>query len=771
MKLDTATTAIPQRDISSNSSNSSKTSSTGDGGDTTIDIPPLTIRTDALDALRRFDRVDELSPNQIAQHAPQLMDAIASLMDLKLKPGPKVKAEPFSRGWNVATLVGAAIPIYLLGFGMGKAVTNLVAEALARNGFASAIPYTAFISPILIPLFSVFLSEPIGGAIRSSGPTHTSPDAKAYADYVTARRKMQVAILEKNEVKKEKYTKIMADIVDGLIDREREKDSRVRIVSGCEKPSRNPDGTVAEGQKDPSAKVLAYCMARSFITDDLAFAWFIPNHFFSAGAASQMAKVLGADARLIDALVHLFMGCVSTIEVLITQDWLRSRIQGVDALTETDKGTWKLAKVDASSKEEFKRGVLEIMTALRKELEACSKALETAISAKARPGHPFDPDLVDMRKRVNRAIDTVSAVLKSASRDAVKARRDALAVKNPVVGIAQKIENTYNHYGGQRGLQKTAFLDGYAIRTRNGAKATAYFWALMPTATYSCILALSALSQTPASSAPSPADYMNPYAPLNATVFNASSTPDSTLDSTGNHTAVQAATDQMAAIARSGSGTIITISMWTIRHVALAVLSETAAYGLYIAGVKVVNKAREFLGMEELPPAEADDSPQDKLKREAKGIRDKQDEIANNSHEERIGLSGSQYPVYEPNPNIQGRLPTTTDISGLGPFSSRQARRGQNTQGRLPATTPVNLLGAVTPPKPRRGQKRTTTNAVNITNTTTDTTRTTRKASSTPTTTTVATRAPISSTPRRRYNIDGESDDGSGSEGVSSQDD
>lgn len=698
----------PEIDLTrSNSSNSSNSSNP----ETRINVPRPPIRTDALDALRRFENLADLSPAQVKQHVPMMLNAIASLVNLEFKDVLREDPPaPYSMLENLGTNAKAAMCFYLLSFGLAKVVGNTAAMALAAQGLTRLIPMTAWTNPALIPLASVVLSEPVGLAVRASGPTRGSPDSAAFANYGTAQASWLEARIKGDEAGVARYTKIMADIVDGLIKRERADNSRVRFVSGCELPDRNEDGTVVEGQKDPAWTVMAYCMLRALLSDELGFMFFSLNAGVTGAIAGGFNKLFGPIlGRLVDMFTHMAGGgLLSALELMLLQDVLRYYIQGAARLSPTDKGNWEYIKDHTASKAEHHQQVRAEMHRLVVELRQCQLALRL----RQLEADPPDPEIDALRKDLDEILSDLEPALKSASRAEMKARRNEEIESSAFLKLGRSISKTYRHYAGEKGQQKTAFLDGRNIIIRNCSKMVAYTCALLPSAYSAYALGMHIWNQ--------------------AQVSPAADVPTGAMGVDGRASKDLATTQaELDNIFHASSLTVTFIIPWITRSLLGTVIVEHAAHMTLGLGSLAVKKAKEKLGIESGPPPAAPVPVNVRVEAE---IREKSRQFGKRDgdtlEDVRVDIPLTQRDVYTP--NVDGRLGATTHIEKLVPDPFRKKRRGAN-------------------------RTSTTYNKVNTTNTTTDATRTTR---TTPVTksTSVTTNVHLSGAARRTHNIDGESE-------------
>ncbi len=333
-----------------------------------------------------------------------------------------------------------------------------------------------------------------------------------------------------------------------------------------------------------------------------------------------------------------------------------------------------------------------------------------------------DPEITALQVELNEILSDLEPALKSASRAEIKARRNEEVENSAFLKLGRSISKIYRHYAGEKGQQKTAFLDGRNIIIRNCSKMVAYTCALLPSAYSAYALGMHIWNQAQASPAAG--------APTNATGVDGRAVND--LATT------QAELDN---ILHASSLTVTFIIPWITRNLLGTVIVEHAAHMTLGLGSRLVKEAKEKLGIKSDPPPAAsvpvNVAVEEAIKEKARKFGKRDDETL---EDVRLDIPLTPRDVYTP--KVDGRVAATTHIDELFPDPFKKKRRGA----------------------PRNS---TTTSQVSTTNTTTDATRTTRTTTTTKSTknTSVTTTVPLSGAAQRTNNLDGESESESESEG------
>ena len=406
-------------------------------------------------------------------------------------------------GRRFRTSLYSALVMYWLTFGLGKVVGNAYGAAMVASGLPAAALYAPLFTALGVPFMQVVFGEPYGGALRSAGVSHGSPDQAAYINYQTAHALYIRAWLEENPADEVKYRKIMNAIVDGLIKREQAKkpggESRIpkRLRSNASVPQRHEDGSIKPGQSDPARAVVGAARSRSFITDE------IPVHTFTvlngmSGFANLFWKLLMGNAmtRLPDMVAHTVLGSIAMVSMFEWQNVWRASYQGVDlsdgghpavlsAQREASRvtvETWRKRYWDALSLIKKIEDMLARVNDYRQHHDASDHnwndihSLEATLFAAQRQLRASLADIQSSSKRAKKEFDHLTT-------RGGRANEAAKRVISSMVGESATPE---------------PWLDGAPMRIRSISRVFGYMTVLGATATQAILLGMSLMAYTEA---------------------------------------------------------------------------------------------------------------------------------------------------------------------------------------------------------------------------------------------------------------------------------
>lgn len=227
---------------------------------------------------------------------------------------------------TVATTAKAGAAAYLTSFLCGKIAANFTVLATGSPHGAWAFLIAGLLNPLI--------SEPLANAIRNNGAAYESTDGIAFVNYRTATFRLEKATADGNQKRIDKWTKVCADIVDSVIEREQNGDIAC-FFSGVKDIRRDKFGYPINKKDERINKkaiedsVMAGTWKRAFLTDELPFFIFSGCYILS-GAVLPYVKVAYSPlaATLIDLSISGSLGTFAGAATGMTQNFLRKKIQG-----------------------------------------------------------------------------------------------------------------------------------------------------------------------------------------------------------------------------------------------------------------------------------------------------------------------------------------------------------------------------------------------------------------------------------------------------------
>jgi hypothetical protein len=396
------------------------------------DLPPVTIC-----------RCNELPPNELA-FINSLVKGLTPQQQASLPTIPQ--GGEASACTQAKGVIAGGAGAYAVSFLPAKEWFNVV--SLWDPELAAAL------FPFIAGTLSAVFGEPIAGAVRTGYGTYPSPDAVAWANYVTASARMVSARCSGNLTQYEQCKADRDTVVKSVVDREEaesEKNTPLLAIKG------HP---------------MISALLRSIGSDELPFLCFAVTYLVS-GAASPYERAELGDSDLLDRFMFLLVefltsvgcGLAGGVGTALFQNLLRPALQHAPKPRE---GIHSRVVSDALRAREAAR--VEMLNANR------DKLLEIAESVRAQTGK--EPDLQAQKDMIERALK---------KNRKTRERLGSISGRNSISS-----ENTLAATVLGKPKASPAFLNGSPLQRRTGAKALANSAALLlwvPYATFLSILA------------------------------------------------------------------------------------------------------------------------------------------------------------------------------------------------------------------------------------------------------------------------------------------